>query len=69
MPKQVGIAAAIYRSGYKLNAIAEKLGMNRGTLRAKLNGSSEWRLSELMALKDVLGMGDDFWTLLEVPEE
>lgn len=60
------LALAIRRRGLKLQHIADELGINRCTLRAKLGGQYEWKLGELCALQGILHMdGEDFWQIVE----
>lgn len=62
MGKPDTLGQAITDSGLKLRYLAEELGISRSTLRAKINGRREWKLSELVRLKRLMHMSDeDFW--------
>lgn len=45
-------------SGISITFIAEKLGISRGSLYNKLNNDTEFVLSEVRALKDILRLSD-----------
>ena len=53
------LRAFIRDSGIKVSYLAEKIGMTRQTLHAKLNGSRTFTQSEIMALKIALHMNDE----------
>lgn len=46
-------------TGIKVSVLAEKIGMTRQSLHAKLNGSRTFTQSEIMALKIALHMNDE----------
>lgn len=53
---------AILNSGYKKSYIAMRIGVKRGTLTSKLNGSSEFKISELAELCNLLKLNiNDIW--------
>ena len=49
----------IEKSGMKLNAIADKLGISRYGLYNKLKGATEFKASELVKLVDMLDFTED----------
>ncbi len=53
------LRAYIRDSGIKVSYLAEKIGMTRQSLHAKLNGSRTFTQSEIMALKIALHMNDE----------
>ena len=53
------LRAFIRASGIKVSYLAEKIGMTRQSLHAKLNGSRTFTQSEIMALKIALHMNDE----------
>ena len=53
------LRAFIRDSGIKVSYLAEKIGMTRQSLHAKLNGSRTFTQSEIMALKIALHMNDE----------
>lgn len=53
------LRAYIRDSGIKVSYLAEKIGMTRQSLHAKLNGNRTFTQSEIMALKIALHMDDD----------
>lgn len=53
------LRAYIHDSGIKISYLADKIGMTRQSLHAKLNGSRTFTQSEIMALKIALHMNDD----------
>ena len=44
------------QSGYKLQYIADKMGITYQSLLNKINNRSEFRASEIQALHDILGL-------------
>lgn len=46
----------IEESGLKLQFIADKLGISRATLTAKINGTSEFNQTEIQTLCDLLNI-------------
>ena len=46
----------IEESGFKKKAIAERIGILPSTLTTRLNGQSDFKVSEAAKLADVLGM-------------
>jgi len=49
------------RTGTTRDELARQLGFSRQTLRAKLNGDIDFRVSEAIALADIIGCEvDDF---------
>ena len=53
------LRAFIRDSGIKASYLADKIGMTRQSLHAKLNGSRTFTQSEIMALKIALHMNDE----------
>lgn len=53
------LRAFIRASGIKVSYLADKIGMTRQSLHAKLNGSRTFTQSEIMALKIALHMNDE----------
>ena len=49
----------IRSSGYKLGYVAEKCGLSYAGLHNKLCNGGEFRVKELKALKDLLGLTDE----------
>lgn len=47
---------AIIESGLKKNFIAKKLGIKYDTLRKKLNGETEFKISEVVELSKILNI-------------
>ena len=47
------------RSGHSKEDIAAALGINIATLYRKINGESDFTLSELKRLKEILGLSND----------
>jgi ribosome-binding protein aMBF1 (putative translation factor) len=52
----VNIEKAIQRSGLKRSFIAEKLDIKYDTFRRKLNGETEFKISELLQLAKLLNI-------------
>lgn len=48
----------IDKSGYKLQFIAEKCGLTYQGFKKKLDGDTEFKVSEVMVLKDLLKLTD-----------
>ena len=53
------LRAFIRDSGIKVSYLAEKIGMTRQSLHAKLNGNRTFTQSEIMSLKIALHMNDE----------
>ena len=53
------LRAFIRDSGLKVTFLADRTGMTRQSLRAKLNGTRSFTQSEIMALRIALHMSDD----------
>ena len=53
------IGAYLARTGKTKQELAKELGMSRSTLRSKLNGQTEFTLSEGYALKEILNVTAD----------
>lgn len=53
------LRAFIRDTGIKVSVLAEKIGMTRQSLHAKLSGDRVFTQSEIMALKIALHMNDD----------
>lgn len=58
----------IRASGYQKQYIAQAMGISMGTLRHKLQGTSEFKLAEAQQLAFLLGLSEEeqtrcFWTL------
>ena len=53
------LRAFIRDSGIKVSVLADKIGMTRQSLHAKLNGTRTFTQSEIMALKIALHMNDE----------
>lgn len=53
------LRAFIRASGIKVSYLADKIGMTRQSLHAKLNGNRTFTQSEIMALKIALHMNDE----------
>lgn len=53
------LRAYIRDSGIKVSYLADKIGMTRQSLHAKLNGNRTFTQSEIMALKIALHMNDE----------
>lgn len=47
------------QSGYKTNYIANKLGITMQALLNKLNGKSEFKISEIQLLKETLSLTNE----------
>lgn len=45
---------AIEKSGMKISAISDKIGVNRTTLYNKISGKTEFNASEIESISDVL---------------
>lgn len=58
MVDKAKLAKFIEDSPYKISGICSKAGFSRGTFRNKLNGKSEYTISEAMTLAEMLGMTD-----------
>ena len=57
----------IQRSGYKLNYLAQEMGICPNTLRLKLLGESEFKVSEAQKLAERLALSEEerkrcFWS-------
>lgn len=50
---------AIKGSGITISALANKMGISRAALYAKLNGERSFDQGEIMSLKTILHLGDD----------
>ena len=48
--------SAIYESGLKLEAIANKMGINRVSLWNKIQGRTEFKASEITSLAKILNL-------------
>ena len=48
--------SAIYESGLKLEAIAKKMGINRVSLWNKIQGRTEFKVSEITSLAKILNL-------------
>ena len=48
--------SAIYESGLKLEAIANKMGINRVSLWNKIQGRTEFKVSEITSLAKILNL-------------
>lgn len=48
------IHARIVEQGFTLSSFAERLGLSRPALRAKMRGESDFRSSEIMTICDIL---------------
>ena len=53
------IGAYLARTGKTKQELAKELGMSRTTLRSKINGQTEFTLSEGYALKEILNVTAD----------
>lgn len=53
------LKAAIAASGVKRVAIAKRLGISLHALANKINGLSEFKLSEMLAIEDMLRLSTD----------
>lgn len=53
------IGAYLARTGKTKQELAKELGMSRSTLRSKINGQTEFTLSEGYALKEILNVTAD----------
>ena len=49
----------IHQKGLKLGKIAEKMGVSRQTFALKLNGESEFKVSEIETLVDTLNLSTE----------
>lgn len=49
----------IHQSGLKKGYLAERLGVSRATFSALLNNKSEFRVSQIRTLCEILGIHDD----------
>lgn len=59
------LSSVIDASGLKRQFLASELGLSRSTFRDKVNGRRDWKLSELLRLKQLLHMDDsEFWPLV-----
>lgn len=56
MTNSVLLRQKIDQSGYKLKFIAKKLGISYQALLNKLTGKSEFRISEIQALRELLNL-------------
>jgi transcriptional regulator with XRE-family HTH domain len=48
------VRAEVARQGIARQAIAEELGLSEARLSLRMNGHVEWKISELLAVADVL---------------
>lgn len=48
----------IAEKGYSGRSLARKLGISEVTFRAKMNGQTDWKLSEIYFLKNLLDIED-----------
>lgn len=49
----------IKRAGLKLQFVAEQLGLSRFALQMKIDNESEFKVSEALALAELLGMSEE----------
>ena len=56
-----GMALRVYMIAAGLNQkqLAQKVGMTPASLSRKINGTREFKISEVMAIKEALGMSTD----------
>ena len=54
-----GLSEEIVRSGLKITHIAKVLGLSREGLYKKLNGETEFKASEIMQMKNILGLSNE----------
>lgn len=50
------LKSAVARSGLKRNYIAQKIGISDAVLSDKMNGRSQWKVSEAAAFCSALGL-------------
>lgn len=55
----VKLKSVIDESGMKMNAIASKMGITRAALYLKLNGATEFKISEVLKLAEILHLTDN----------
>lgn len=53
------LSEEITKSGLKISHIAEMLGLSREGLYKKLNNETEFKASEIMRMKEVLGLSNE----------
>lgn len=49
------IQGALLKKGVNLTELCKRLRMSNGTLSKRLHGDSEWKLSELQAIAEIIG--------------
>ena len=54
-----GLSEEIAKSGLKISYIADALGLSREGLYKKLNNETEFKASEIMKMKEVLGLSNE----------
>lgn len=58
MTNSVLLRKKIDESGYKLTFVAAKCGLTYQGFQKKLNNETEFKASEMLALKELLGLND-----------
>lgn len=53
------LKAQIVRAGLSIPKLADKIGLNKKTLYAKINGESDFKQPEIVAIQKVLGLNDE----------
>lgn len=59
MVKTVELKVAMLRSGLTQEKAAEALGICQGTLSGKINNKHEFKVSEIVKLRDLLGLSPE----------
>ncbi|MCI7551490.1 MAG: helix-turn-helix transcriptional regulator [Arcanobacterium sp.] len=52
------VRAEIARHGFRMDNVAESIGLSKARLSSRLNGHTSFSLKELFRLADVLGVGN-----------
>ena len=67
MSLNIEIKVMLLRKGLTITELAEKIGLPRKAVSARLNGHKDWNLSELEAVAKVFGV--NMWELMKPAEE
>lgn len=57
--KRYLLEEVIKTSGFKKSYLAEQLNISKRTLSYKLNGTYDWKLSEVIALSNILNLSHE----------
>lgn len=52
--------AKMIEKGYNQKSFADVMGMTERTLNSKLNGTSDWKLAEMIKASQLLGLGNQY---------